>query len=105
MIFTNAGHNPPIILRKDDQVERMKDGGIVLGFQPNINFKQKEFEFNAGDIILMYTDGITEAMNEQEEEFGEERLIEVLKKIVICRFMSSGKKLFRRFNSLVTKRI
>ena len=80
VIFTNAGHNPPIILRKDDQVERMKDGGIVLGFQPNINFKQKEFEFNAGDIILMYTDGITEAMNEQEEEFGEERLIEVLKK-------------------------
>ncbi len=80
VIFTNAGHNPPIILRKDDSVERMKDGGIVLGFQPNINFKQKEFEFNHGDIILMYTDGITEAMNEQEEEFGEERLIEVLKK-------------------------
>lgn len=80
VIFTNAGHNPPIILRKDDRVEKMKDGGIVLGFQPNINFKQKEFEFNAGDIILMYTDGITEAMNEQEEEFGEKRLIEVLKK-------------------------
>ncbi len=80
VIFTNAGHNPPIIVRKDGQVERMKDGGIVLGFQSDINFKQKEFEFNAGDIILMYTDGITEAMNEQEEEFGEARLIELLKK-------------------------
>ncbi len=80
VIFTNAGHNPPLLLRKNGEIVYLKDGGIVLGFQPDIQFKQQELEFNHGDIILLYTDGITEAMNDREEEFGEARLIEVLKK-------------------------
>ncbi|APF17472.1 protein serine/threonine phosphatase with GAF(s) sensor(s) [Caldithrix abyssi DSM 13497] len=79
IIFTNAGHNPPILLKNDGQIVWLKDGGIVLGFQPDIQFKQQELEFEHGDIILMYTDGITEAMNALEEEFGEERLIKLLK--------------------------
>ncbi len=79
IIFTNAGHNPPILLKKDGTIKKLTDGGIVLGFQPNIQFKQKEFEFKAGDIILLYTDGITEAMNDNNEEFGETRLLKILK--------------------------
>ncbi len=80
LIFTNAGHNPPILLRHNGKVERLQDGGIVIGFMPNIEYKQKELEFMPGDIILMYTDGITEAMNDRQEEFGEERLIALVNK-------------------------
>ncbi len=78
IVFTNAGHNPPILIRRDGTITFLQTGGIVIGFQPNIEYKQEELEFEPGDIILLYTDGITEAMNTAEEEFGQERLIDLL---------------------------
>lgn len=79
IIYTNAGHNAPILLRRDGTVERLQLGGIVIGFIQNFEYRQEELDFNPGDILLLYTDGITEAMNAEEEEFGEERLIKILK--------------------------
>ena len=77
--FTNAGHNPPFLFRANGEIEELWDGGIVLGFLANQIYKQKTISFNEGDILLTYTDGITEAMNLDNKEFGDERLKSVVK--------------------------
>ena len=77
---TNAGHNPPIILHKNGEVETLNTGGIVLGYLANETYRQEEMNFNEGDLIVFYTDGITEAMNDNSEEFGEDRLLNTIKK-------------------------
>jgi len=77
--FSNAGHNPPYLFRSDGEIEELWDGGIVLGYLANQVYKQKTISFNKGDILLTYTDGITEALNLDNEEFGEKRLKSVVK--------------------------
>lgn len=77
--FTNAGHNPPFLFRANGDIEELSGGGIVLGYLANQNYIQKTIPFTRGDILLTYTDGITEALNIEGEEFGEERLKQVVK--------------------------
>ena len=77
--FTNAGHNPPFLFRSNGDIEELSGGGIVLGYLANQNYIQKTIPFNRGDILLTYTDGITEALNIEDKEFGEERLKQVVK--------------------------
>ena len=77
--YTNAGHNPPILFRANREFETLSGGGIVLGFLANQIYKQKTIPFKIGDLLLTYTDGITEALNSNGEEFGEERLINLVK--------------------------
>lgn len=76
--FTNAGHNPPMLVRADGRVEELKGGGILLGYLPDQTFIQNVVDFNEGDVLVLYTDGITEAMDLEENEFGEERLQQTL---------------------------
>ena len=78
IIYTNAGHNPPILIKASGEIIRLTEGGIVLGFMPDWEYKQAELDFDSGDILIGYTDGITESMNEQGEEFGEQRLIDLI---------------------------
>ncbi len=80
IIYTNAGHNPPFIFHGDGRITRLKTGGIVLGFLANQNYVQETVPFMQGDLLVAFTDGLTETMNSREEEFGEERLIELVKK-------------------------
>ena len=77
--FTNAGHNPPFLFHENGKVEELSGGGIVLGYLANQVYTQIKIPFNRGDILLCYTDGITEAMNIDGEEFGEERLKKVVR--------------------------
>jgi len=77
--FTNAGHNPPILVRKNGSVEELFGGGIVLGYLADETYIQEEISFNRGDVFVLYTDGITETMNRKSEEFGEQRLLKVIK--------------------------
>jgi phosphoserine phosphatase RsbU/P len=73
----NAGHNPPLLLRAQDggaPLERLTSDGTVIGLFPRALWKQQKLKLGAGDLLLAYTDGIVEAPNPQEEEFGEERL-------------------------------
>lgn len=79
LIYTNAGHNPPIIFKTTGEIIRLTKGGIVLGFLADQEYIQDKVEFNKGDLFLAYTDGVTETMNRSEEEFGEKRLIELVK--------------------------
>jgi len=74
LVYTNAGHNPPFLIKADGTIVRLERGGIVLGFLPDWEYLQDEVDWNPEDIFIAYTDGITEAMNTAGEEFGEERL-------------------------------
>lgn len=77
--FTSAGHNPPILWRSDPRIcERLDADGLILGVKRSVIFEEKQMELRAGDILLLYTDGITEAVSPTGEFFGEERLCELL---------------------------
>ena len=80
---TNAGHNPPILLRSDRKIERLEEGGMVLGFLPDQKYAQQITALNPGDILVLFTDGITEARDPEtgqvmDKLFGEDRLIQVM---------------------------
>ncbi|MBU1702465.1 MAG: SpoIIE family protein phosphatase [Candidatus Eisenbacteria bacterium] len=91
LTYSNAGHNPPLLLRADDRVEWLWEGGTVLGAFPHLTFEEQFVTLEPGDIVVFYTDGITEATDGRGEEFGSERLVETVRKLrgksphVICR--------------------
>lgn len=71
--YLNAGHNPGLWL-SDDRLERLPSGGVPIGMLPNALHKEAAISVTPGDIVLLYSDGITEAINADDEEFGMERL-------------------------------
>jgi sigma-B regulation protein RsbU (phosphoserine phosphatase) len=73
MTYCNAGHNPPILL-KGRKPHYLKTGGTVVGIFPDATFQQESVMLEPGDLMMAYTDGITEAVNEYGDEFGEEQL-------------------------------
>ena len=75
LVYTNAGHIAPILLRRNDQVARLEQGGAVLGVFREWEYEQGEIHLSSGDRLLLFTDGVTDVMNANEVEFGEERLI------------------------------
>ena len=77
LIYTNAGHNPPLFIKANGEIVRLEEGGLVLGFRQNWEYKQQEIEFEPGDLLLAYTDGVTEILDHDEQEFGEERLMKL----------------------------
>ena len=76
--FSNAGHNPPILRRKEGTIEYLTEGGVALGILQSHDYKEMVLGLNPGDLILFYTDGVTEAKNEFGEEFGTKRLEKIL---------------------------
>lgn len=79
LTYSNAGHNPLIVYRaKEDKVELHSVKGVAIGFMQGYNYKQGELKLEKGDIVLYYTDGITEAENLNKELFGFERLEKVI---------------------------
>jgi len=77
--YASAGHNAPFVLRGDGSHERLSAGGGVLGVFVNQKFESGTVQLQSGDRVVLYTDGVTEAWNGDEEEFGEERLLGVLR--------------------------
>ena len=71
----DAGHCAPVLLRASGEAVRLEIGGAVLGVFPDWPYEQAEVALESGDRLLLFTDGITEAANALDEEFGEERLI------------------------------
>jgi sigma-B regulation protein RsbU (phosphoserine phosphatase) len=74
IVYSNAGHNPPFLIRADGSVEQLSDGGMVLGIFPDVSYDQAEMTLRRGDRLLFYTDGITEARSPDGDEYGEDRL-------------------------------
>ena len=78
LAYVNAGHLPPILYRKDGSTARLNTGGMVVGMMPDSTYRQEIIKLEPGDILLIFSDGITEAMNLKDQEFGEERLIQLI---------------------------
>jgi len=74
----NAGHGPAIVVRASGAVETLDEGGLVLGILPDESYREASAPFGDGDLVVLYSDGITEATNACDEEFGLERLTEVV---------------------------
>jgi sigma-B regulation protein RsbU (phosphoserine phosphatase) len=79
LTFTNAGHNPPLLVRENGECLRLEAGGSVLGAFPDVPFAQEQIQLQPGDRLLLFTDGLTEAIDQCNEQFGEERLMELLR--------------------------
>jgi serine phosphatase RsbU (regulator of sigma subunit) len=74
--FANAGHNAPILTRQDGTQICLEEGGLIVGALQESEYGQGQIDLRPGDRLVMFTDGVTEAVNTEEEEFGESRLIE-----------------------------
>ena len=82
--YVNAGHNPPYVVRRrenDFEVIELKEGGAVVGMLPPmlVSYKQGEIVLEKGDMLVGFTDGISEAMNPADEEWGEAEMLEAIK--------------------------
>ena len=77
--FSNCGHNPPIMLRANGSVELLRDGGPILGVTKDAIYEERAMVVNPGDIVVLYTDGVTEVFDKDGREFGIDRLVEVIK--------------------------
>jgi len=79
LCFSNAGHNPPFLFRADGAVEKLEAGGLVLGIMEDTEFKESSCRLEHGDLLVIYSDGVTEAMDARGEEFGEAGLDAVVR--------------------------
>jgi phosphoserine phosphatase RsbU/P len=81
LAYVNAGHNPPLVLRPNGgarAVMRLEAGGTVVGLLPESSWEPGKFQLQAGDLFVAFTDGISEAMNRDDELWGEQHLMDVL---------------------------
>src|SRR5437867_4917260 len=79
LVYANCGHNPPILLRADGSLERLAPTAPVVGLLEEWECTAAELRLESGDLLALFSDGITEAFSDAGEEFGDERLIEVLR--------------------------
>lgn len=74
--YINAGHNPPILVRADGRSESLEEGGTVLGLLPVVKYIRAQTELHAGDVLVLYTDGIVEASDSADEMYGVDGLLQ-----------------------------
>ena len=74
LLYTNAGHNEGFLVRRNGEVDELTSTGPPLGLLPTASFEAHQATLEPGDLLVLYTDGITEAQNPEDEEYGEERL-------------------------------
>jgi phosphoserine phosphatase RsbU/P len=77
LAYASAGHCPPILFHKSGEAIPLLEGGAPLGIFPNRNYEDAGVQLDSGDRLVLYTDGLTEAMGSDEQEFGERRLVEL----------------------------
>src|SRR5687768_10070449 len=80
--FLNAGHNPPLIIHSAGTVEQLASGGLPLGIKPDAEYREGRTQLQPGDVLVIYSDGVTEAVSPSGEEFGPTRLYEVVSRNV-----------------------
>ena len=99
LTYVNAGHNPPLLFRAGSapEIRRLEAGGLVVGLLEDFAYSQDSVALEEGDLLVAYTDGITETMTVADEEWGEENLIETVHKCgsqsardVIARIMEAA---------------
>jgi serine phosphatase RsbU (regulator of sigma subunit) len=80
LTYINGGHNPPLLARASGEVTRLDIGGFPVGITPFGDYREGWVEIEPGDVMVVYSDGVTESLDEEGEEFGEARLIEIVQK-------------------------
>jgi serine phosphatase RsbU (regulator of sigma subunit) len=78
LAFINAGHNPPLIVHAAGTTENLASGGLPLGIRPDAEYKEGRTSLQPSDVLVIYSDGVSEAVSPQGEEFGTQRLYEVV---------------------------
>jgi len=78
LVFCNAGHNPPIMMRADGETKLLDGGGVMLGILPMFKYQEFREQMQPGDVLVLYTDGVTEAESPAGEEFGDQKLIDLV---------------------------
>jgi sigma-B regulation protein RsbU (phosphoserine phosphatase) len=79
LTFCNCGHNLPIVLKSNDEVEYLREGGQLFGVTPNVEYEERPIYLRPNDIVVLYTDGVTEVFNSEGEEFGMDGVIDILR--------------------------
>ena len=80
LVYTNAGHNPPFVLKRDGEVRKLPElHGLVIGAFQGVEYKETVMQLNRGDTVFAFTDGVTEAQNIQGKLYSEERLVKLLR--------------------------
>jgi serine phosphatase RsbU (regulator of sigma subunit) len=79
LLYSNAGHNYPIVVRANGEVDQLTNSGMVMGILPTSSYDLNEVTLKAGDLLALYSDGVTEACTPDQQEFGESGLAEFLK--------------------------
>jgi phosphoserine phosphatase RsbU/P len=74
IVYTSAGHNPPVLVRATGGYELLTGGSVMLGILPMAKYEEHRAQLEPGDVLVMFSDGVTEAPNPNDEEYGEERL-------------------------------
>lgn len=80
LLYSNAGHNPPYLFTADGRLQTLRGTGIPLGIMPDASWGHASVQVNPGDLLLLYTDGVTEAHNRRLQPFGETGLLHVLQR-------------------------
>jgi sigma-B regulation protein RsbU (phosphoserine phosphatase) len=78
LTYVNAGHNPPLLVRREGESSWLDKGGLILGLSSMAEYEHGTVELESGDVLVLYTDGLTEAMDSSDSEFGTERLNKVV---------------------------
>jgi len=81
LIFSNAGHNPPILRRADGRFEYLEEGGVALGVLPDARYDERPIALRPGDLLVLYTDGITETEAPNGEQSGTRRLEQAMEHV------------------------
>ena len=79
--YVNAGHNAPYLLRASGELEELNTGGTIIGMFPQTRYEEGTLALCTGDVLIVFTDGVTEALNPADEEFGEDRLKDVMRAV------------------------
>jgi phosphoserine phosphatase RsbU/P len=74
VVYANAGHNPALIVRTTGGYDTLAEGGLILGIMPAFVYKSAPAQLNRGDVLVLYSDGVTEAVDPKDQDFGEDRL-------------------------------
>lgn len=78
--YSNAGHNPPMLVCTDGSIKLLESGGLPLGITDDMGYEESSVILQPGDVLVIYSDGITDSVNENDDEFGEQRLIDVVRR-------------------------
>jgi len=101
LVYVNAGHNSPILRRANGAVETLEVGGLPLGIRSGEMYETAFLELKAGDALILFTDGVVEAFNEEGKEFGNERWLNAIRNLPDCNAQESLNFLMKKVDDYV----